>query len=110
MTLITIIALLLTVTFEVSEQLCWAMKGRVSRRGWMWIAIGLTAHFAHLAAWFYLLKLLPLSIALPLTGLDYVGVALMSAWLFSERLDRRRWAGTGLIVIGMVLVGMGGWS
>ena len=110
MSMMVVMALLLTVTFEVSEQLCWTMKSRGVRRGWIWIAAGLITHFAHLAAWFVLLKLLPLSVALPLTGLDYVGVALLSSWVFSERLDWRRWLGTWLIVIGMVLVGRGGWS
>ena len=110
MSMMVIMVLLLTVTFEVSEQLCWTMKSRVLRRGWIWIVAGLIAHVAQLAAWFFLLKLLPLSVALPLTGLDYVGVAFMSAWLFSERLDWRRWLGTWLIVIGMVMIGWGGWS
>lgn len=105
-----ITALLFTVIFEAGEQLCWTMKSRVSHRGWMWIGIGLVVHFAHLAAWFFLLKLLPLSVALPLTAIDYVIVAILGAWLFSERLDWRRWVGTGLIVAGMILVGAGGWS
>ena len=105
-----VIALCFTVIFETAEQLCWTMKSRVVQHGWMWIGIGLVAHFAHLAAWFFLLKLLPLSVALPLTGIDYVVVALLSSWLFSERLDWRRWVGTWLIVCGMILVGAGGWS
>jgi len=109
-TLTAMVALFFTVIFETAEQLCWTMKSRAFRRGWMWMGIGLVAHFAHLAAWFFLLKLLPLSVALPLTGIDYVVVALVSFWLFAERLDWRRWVGTWLIVVGMILVGVGGWS
>ena len=110
MSLPVLIALLFTVVFEAFEQLCWTMRSRALRRGWMWLGIGLVVHFAHLAAWFYLLKLLPLSVALPLTAIDYVIVAFLGVWLFSERLDWRRWAGTVLIVAGMILVGVGGWS
>ena len=108
--LAVVAALFLTILFETGEQLCWKLKGRASGRGWNWIASGVVFHFAHLAAWFYLLKLVPLSIALPLTGIDYVIVALASSWLFGETLDRRRWLGTWLIVLGMILVGAGGWS
>ena len=110
MSLMVVMVLLLTVALEVGEQLCWTMKSRLLRGGVIWIGAGILTHFARLAAWFVLLKLLPLSVALPLTGLDYVGVAFMGAWLFAERLDWRRWLGTGLIVAGMVLVGWGGWS
>lgn len=110
LTLTAVIALFFTVIFETAEQLCWTMKSRLSQRGWMWIGTGLVAHFAHLGAWLFLLKMLPLSVALPLTGIDYVVVAILSAWLFSERLDWRRWVGTWLIVIGMIFVGAGGWS
>lgn len=108
--LTALIALFFTVVFEACEQLCWAMRSRVLRWGWVWLGIGVAVHFAHLAAWFYLLKLLPLSVALPLTAIDYVIVAILGAWLFSERLDWRRWTGTALIVAGMILVGAGGWS
>ena len=104
------VALLFTVLFETSEQLCWRMKGCATGKGWEWMGLGIVAHFAHLAAWFCLLKLVPLSVALPLTGVDYVVVALVSARLFGEKLDRRRWLGTWLIVLGMILVGAGGWS
>lgn len=107
---LTLVALLLAVVFEAAEQVCWRMNGRAGGWAWKWLGWGIATHIAHLAAWIGLLKLIPLSVALPLTGLDYIVVALVSARLFGEKMDRRRWVGTWLIVLGVVLIGSGGWS
>ena len=48
-----------------------------------------------------------LSFILPVTSIGYVLNALMGYWFLNETITPQRWAGTFLIVAGMVLVGSG---
>jgi drug/metabolite transporter (DMT)-like permease len=55
---------------------------------------------------FYLtaLRLLPLSVAYPMTSLTYVWSALLAARYLRERVTPARWMGIAMIIVGIVLV------
>lgn len=79
--------------------------GRAFRIGWMWLGIGLLA-----MAFFSLLALLSwenVSFVVPLTALSYVVGALMAKLFLKEEVDRIRWMGVLLVVVGVVLVWVG---
>lgn len=67
--------------------------------------IGLAAY--GLAALFYMLALrrLPMSVALPLTAVTYLGAVLMGRVAFGEQLNTAQVAGMALIGAGVLLLG-----
>ncbi|HVC00410.1 MAG TPA: EamA family transporter [Candidatus Dormibacteraeota bacterium] len=79
--------------------------GRAFRIGWMWLGLALLA-----MAFFSLLALLSwenVSFVVPLTALSYVVGALMAKLFLKEKVDRIRWMGVLLVVVGVVLVWVG---
>lgn len=79
--------------------------GQAFRIKWMWLGIGLLA-----MAFFSLLALLSwenVSFVVPLTALSYVVGALMAKLFLKEEVDRIRWMGVLLVVLGVVLVWVG---
>jgi drug/metabolite transporter (DMT)-like permease len=79
--------------------------GRAFREGWMWIGIAqLTLAFCSLLA---LLSWEAVSFVLPATALTYVTGALGSKYFLRERLTPLRWAGIGLVSVGVALVCFG---
>jgi drug/metabolite transporter (DMT)-like permease len=54
--------------------------------------------------WVWVLTIVPLSIAYPLSSVALVIVPCLSWFLFSERLDLQYWIGVAMIVGGVVLV------
>src|SRR5262249_5479633 len=73
-----------------------------------WIAIGLTTYVLEIFVWLRVLAIAPLTIAAPIASLNYIGVVLVSRWLFAERISRRQWAGAGLVTLGVVAVALTG--
>jgi drug/metabolite transporter (DMT)-like permease len=76
--------------------------GRVVANPWV---IGGTA----LNAGFYVLFLAVLSwtgvtVALPLTALEYAAAAVLSVLILKESVPPLRWAGIGLVILGVVIV------
>lgn len=57
-----------------------------------------------LAMWMLLIKRVPLGIALPLMGANFVTIALAGRIVFKERLNARRWIGIGLVLAGFAMV------
>jgi drug/metabolite transporter (DMT)-like permease len=79
--------------------------GRAFREVWMWIGIAqMTLAFFSLLA---LLSWEALSFVMPATALSYVTGALGSKYLLGERLTPLRWAGIGLVSVGVALVCLG---
>jgi drug/metabolite transporter (DMT)-like permease len=79
--------------------------GRAFREGWMWVGIALM-----MLAFCTLLALLSweaVSLVIPATALNYVTGALGGKYLLGERLTPRRWAGIGLVSVGVTLVCLG---
>jgi undecaprenyl phosphate-alpha-L-ara4N flippase subunit ArnE len=77
-------------------------RGMRKFAGFLLPAIGL--HVFRIALWLWLLRRLPLGVALPLTGLASVTIALSAGWIYYEPVNRRRWAGIALVFMGFVLV------
>jgi drug/metabolite transporter (DMT)-like permease len=66
-----------------------------------------------LNAVFYFLFLAALSwtdvtIALPMTAIEYVFAALLAVLLLKEQVPAIRWAGIALVIIGVILIARGG--
>jgi undecaprenyl phosphate-alpha-L-ara4N flippase subunit ArnE len=70
--------------------------------GFLAPAIGF--HIFRIALWLWLLRRIPLGVALPLTGLTSVTIALAAGWIYHEPVTRRRWIGIGLVFAGFVTV------
>ena len=78
------------------------MVGRVLSNQWVIIGVALQAVFFFM--YLALLSRAEVSQLLPLTALDYVVVALLAQWALGEAVTPARWAGIGLIVVGVALV------
>ena len=79
--------------------------GRAFREGWMWVGVVLmTLAFGSLLA---LLSWEAVSFVIPATALSYVTGALGGKYLLGERLTPLRWAGIGLVSVGVMLVCLG---
>ncbi len=89
---------------ETLEQLAYRMAGRVSHRRLAWITLGIGWHILLLVVWFWLLRLVPLGVAMPLMGASYVTTAFASWRLFQENVDARRWLGIVVITVGLALI------
>lgn len=54
-----------------------------------------------------LLQFLPYAVVLPLGSVTYVWTMLISRWLLKERITKRKLAGVGLIIVGVILLAAG---
>ena len=99
-----VLPLALCITVETAEQLAYSRAGSQAGRRLAWIGLGVCLHLILLASWCWLLWLIPLGVATPLTGLSYVTIALASQVVLRERVSRRCWVGVLGIFIGFVLV------
>ncbi len=91
---------------ETAEQLLY--RGSANRKGFDkyggFLAPAILFHLVRIALWLWLLRRLPLGVALPLTGLTSVTIALAAGWIYHEPVGRRRWAGIALVFAGFVTV------
>jgi drug/metabolite transporter (DMT)-like permease len=70
----------------------------------IWTWVGIVFVILSLASWLYILRLIPLSIAFPLSNVVHILVPL-SCWIFlGELISTRRWCGIALVLIGLVVV------
>ncbi len=100
------------VLLETVEQVAYRRGSSTARARWAWIGSGVCCHILGLAAWLWLLALLPLGVALPLMGINYATIALAGRYFFSERLGPAHLVGIGCIVLGVGLICLdgGGWA
>jgi uncharacterized membrane protein len=70
-----------------------------------WVAIGVALLIVWLLSHMTLLSWADLSYVLPVTSVGYVLVALVGRFFLDEQITLARWAGIGLIVVGVSLVG-----
>ncbi len=75
----------------------------VLRRPVLWL--GVAAFITHFCVWMLVLNKVNLGVAYPLMSLDYVMVTLCSAVFLGETVNRKRWVGVFLIVVGVALIG-----
>jgi undecaprenyl phosphate-alpha-L-ara4N flippase subunit ArnE len=74
--------------------------------GFFWTAIGLVTFAVEAVVYTLALRSLSVGIAYPIGALSFVFVTLLSQWWLGERVDRTRWAGVLLIILGTALVAM----
>lgn len=65
--------------------------------------VGVALLAGHFFLWCLALRLAPLTVLIPWTALSHVLNALLARKLLQERVGRRRWAGTLLIALGIML-------
>lgn len=70
-----------------------------------WIACAL--YGASFLCYLVVLRELPISIAYPLTSMNYIWAALLARRYLGERVDAWRWTGIGLIIMGITLITLG---
>ncbi len=79
--------------------------GRAFGETWMWLGIAqMTVGFCSLLA---LLSWEAVSFVIPATALSYAVGALGGRYLLGEQLTPQRWAGVGLVCVGVALVSWG---
>jgi multidrug transporter EmrE-like cation transporter len=107
-------ALALSIAFGVSGQLLmkWAALRTVGVQldlGLLFpVALALGVYSLGIVAWMVALRDLRLSIAYPLTSLNYVGILAGSYYWFGERISIARVTGVILIFLGVLLVAVFG--
>jgi drug/metabolite transporter (DMT)-like permease len=69
-----------------------------------WVILGVTLQAVFFFVYVTLLSRADVSQLLPMTALDYIVVALLAQWALGEVVTPARWAGIGLIAVGVVLV------
>ena len=85
-------------------QVCLKQASRAPGRAAKWRALGLLLFGAEALVYTWALRYLDVSTAFPLGSLSFVVVALLSQRLLKEPVDRSRWTGVLLILIGASLV------
>lgn len=68
------------------------------------LVLALTIYSLGIVNWIVALRFVKLSIAYPLTSLNYVGILFGSYYLFNERITQVRVAGVILIFVGVLFV------
>ena len=71
-----------------------------------WVLLGTTLLILWLLSRMTLLGWADLSYVLPVTSIGYVITAFLGRYFFSEQISWQRWLGTGLIMLGISLVGL----
>jgi drug/metabolite transporter (DMT)-like permease len=78
------------------------MVARAVANPWLLLGVALQATFFF--TYLTLLSRADVSLVLPMTAVDYIVVALLAQALLAEVVTPARWAGIGLIVVGVALV------
>jgi undecaprenyl phosphate-alpha-L-ara4N flippase subunit ArnE len=82
------------------------LAGSQKAISYLWAMLGVILLCMGPAAAIYVLRKLPLTLAVPLGSLVYVIVPLGANLFFSEKLNRRFWAGLSLVLAGIIIVGL----
>ena len=69
-----------------------------------WVLGGLAVFAISAVAWLATLATVPLSVAYPFNALGYLGILTASVLVLHERASLWTWAGTSLVVSGLVIV------
>jgi drug/metabolite transporter (DMT)-like permease len=78
---------------------------RALRTGWFWLGIPMMTMSFY--ATLVLLSWAPVSLVVPATALSYAVGALGAKFILKERVSRMRWAGVGLVCLGVMLAWTG---
>lgn len=74
----------------------------------LWLGGGL--YVIGLVLWLRVLSVADLSFAYPFAAVAYAGGVLASQWILKEKVTLLRWAGVGLILLGLIFVATSGVS
>lgn len=99
-----VLPLALCIGVETAQQVAFSLAGLRLHQRHLWFALGISLHLVLVALWCRLLTVLPLGVALPLSGASYLTVAFVSQILLKEPVSRQRWIGIATIVIGFALI------
>ena len=103
----SVLFLLANLTVNTGAHICLKLSaaGRGARSFLFWQVLGNLGGFLGVLAYTALLRGMPLHVAYPLTeGLTAIGVQVVGGVIvFRERVPPAAWAGTGLILAGIVL-------
>ena len=69
-----------------------------------WVLLGLAVFGISAVAWLAALSRVPLSVAYPFNALGYLGILTASVLVLHERANIWTWAGTLLVVSGLIVV------
>ena len=69
-----------------------------------WVLLGVVLQASFFFMYLTLLSRADVSQVLPMTAIDYIVVALLAQSLLAEAVTPARWAGIGLIVVGVLMV------
>ena len=72
-----------------------------------WVISALSAAFVAALFWMAAISKLPLSKAYPLMALTFPAVGVLAIWLFGEQAGPSKMLGTGLIVLGVIVLSRG---
>lgn len=108
--LISYTALFVSIAFSIAGQLL--MKHTMSNPTgslveWAFLrqlVLALTIYSLGIINWIVALRQVKLSVAYPLTSLNYVGILLGSSYFFNEEINSIRILGVSLIFVGVLLV------
>lgn len=123
MTLIVIALVAFSIVLDVIGQLCFkigldrlpeleggfrlnAFWAQVFNAPMLWA--GIAAYVIEFFVWLEALSRAPLSLLFPAAALAYCGVVLAGSVLLGEHVSRRRWLGTLVITVGVMLVCIAG--
>ena len=123
MTLTGVVLVAFSIVLDVIGQLCFKMGldrlpeleggvrlnafwGQVFNAPLLWAGIG--AYVIEFFVWLEALSRAPLSLLFPAAALAYCGVVLVGKLVLGETVSRRRWLGTLVITLGVMLVAIGG--
>jgi drug/metabolite transporter (DMT)-like permease len=106
---ISYVALFASIAFGITGQLLmkFTMSGNNAglTSSFLWqLLFALTIYTVGVANWIVALRHVKLSIAYPLTSLNYVGILLGSSYFFDEKISSTRIIGVIAIFIGVLLV------
>ncbi len=69
-----------------------------------WVLLGLVVFGISAMAWLVTLSRVPLSVAYPFNALGYIGILAMSILVLHERANFLTWAGSLMVVSGLIVV------
>ena len=88
---------------EGLAQVSLKLGARAVTRARAWTALGVALFVIEIGLYTAGLKWLDVSVAYPISALNYGAVVVASALLLQERISARRWCGVALIVLGAAL-------
>ena len=76
----------------------------IAALGSVWTWLGIITYVLSFASWLYVLRYVPLSIAFPAINGVHVLVPIGAWIILGEHVSFGRWAGIGLVVLGILLI------